>query len=257
LRHEVINDIVGGVPIAVTWCPLCRGGAVFDRRVRGEILALAPTSRLISNVPVMVDRETGSWWPLLPGEALTGPLTGSVLTPLPAIHTDWVTWRTEFPGSLVLSKDQALGTAAYLTDRTTAERGPDLRSSGLLPADDDVIGLMANGVATAVQLERLKSDRVVAFHLGTLNLVAVGDGTGHTTRIFNSEINGKALEFFHCGDLQFRDVQTQTTWSTVTGVALDGPLAGLRLQPVAFNRSQWSTWYSFFPETAVLAVDEG
>jgi hypothetical protein len=43
----------------------------------------------------------------------------------------------------------------------------------------------------------------------------------------------------------------------VTGVALDGPLAGLRLQPVAFNRSQWSTWYSFFPETAVLAVDEG
>jgi hypothetical protein len=75
--HEIVNDIVGGTPIAVTWCPLCNSSIVFDRRVAGRTLSFGTTGKLRNSDLVMYDRETESWWQQFSGECIVGGLLGA------------------------------------------------------------------------------------------------------------------------------------------------------------------------------------
>lgn len=43
--HEIVNDMVGGVPVAVTYCPLCNTSIVFERRIGGKVLRGDPAAR--------------------------------------------------------------------------------------------------------------------------------------------------------------------------------------------------------------------
>ncbi len=81
--HEIVNDTLGGVPIAVTFCPLCNSAVVFDRRVNGRVLDFGTTGKLRNSNLVMYDRQTESWWQQFVGEAIVGELTGTLLTALP------------------------------------------------------------------------------------------------------------------------------------------------------------------------------
>jgi len=81
--HEIVNDIVGGVPVAVTFCPLCNSAIVFDRRLEGRTLDFGTTGKLRNSDLVMYDRQTESWWQQFLGEAIVGGLTGKQLKMLP------------------------------------------------------------------------------------------------------------------------------------------------------------------------------
>jgi hypothetical protein len=82
--HEIVNDEVQGHPVAVTWCPLCNTGIVFDRRLGDRLLDFGTTGKLRNSDLVMYDRQTESWWQQFTGEAIVGELTGAKLTMLPA-----------------------------------------------------------------------------------------------------------------------------------------------------------------------------
>ncbi|MEO0911746.1 MAG: DUF3179 domain-containing protein [Pseudomonadota bacterium] len=80
--HEIANDVIGGVPVAVTYCPLCNSALVFDRRAAGRVLSFGVSGKLRHSDMVMYDRETESWWQQFDGEAIVGELTGTRLKPL-------------------------------------------------------------------------------------------------------------------------------------------------------------------------------
>lgn len=83
--HEIVNDRVGGVPVAVTFCPLCNAAIVFDRRLPdGRELDFGTTGKLRNSDLVMYDRQTESWWQQFSGEAIVGSLTGAELEVLPS-----------------------------------------------------------------------------------------------------------------------------------------------------------------------------
>jgi len=84
LWHEIVNDTVGGVPVLVSYCPLCNSGVVFDRRLDGRVLSFGNTGRIRHFDMVMYDLETESWWQQFLGEAIVGDLTGKRMKPLPA-----------------------------------------------------------------------------------------------------------------------------------------------------------------------------
>jgi hypothetical protein len=81
--HEIVNDSVGGVPVAVTYCPLCNSAVVFDRRVEGRVLDFGTTGKLRHSDLVMYDRQTESWWQQFLGEAIVGEMTGTMLGLVP------------------------------------------------------------------------------------------------------------------------------------------------------------------------------
>ncbi|MGH1483251.1 MAG: DUF3179 domain-containing protein [Geminicoccales bacterium] len=82
--HEIVNDIIGDVPIAVTFCPLCNTGIVFDRRLGDEVLDFGTTGKLRNSDLIMYDRQTESWWQQFLGEAIVGEMTGQTLDAIPA-----------------------------------------------------------------------------------------------------------------------------------------------------------------------------
>ena len=95
--HEIVNDALGGVPIAVTWCPLCNSAVVFDRRVNGRTLSFGTTGKLRNSDLVMYDRETESWWQQFLGESIVGAMLGERLALLPARVESIERFRARFP----------------------------------------------------------------------------------------------------------------------------------------------------------------
>lgn len=78
--HEIVNDEIGGVPLAVTYCPLCNSEIVFDRRLDGQLLTFGVSGKLRNSNLIMFDRETESWWQQFGGDAIVGAYTGKKLT---------------------------------------------------------------------------------------------------------------------------------------------------------------------------------
>ncbi len=103
--HEIVNDELAGVPVAVTFCPLCYTTLVFDRRLDGRVLDFGTTGNLRNSDLVMYDRQTESWWQQFGGEAVVGELTGARLEQLPASIVAWRDFATRHPHGTVLSRD--------------------------------------------------------------------------------------------------------------------------------------------------------
>ncbi len=102
--HEIVNDEVGGVPVAVTFCPLCNSGITFDRRTRAGVLTFGVSGKLRNSDMIMFDRETESWWQQALGEAIVGELTGIELQSLPSWMESWAQFSARNPDGLVMEQ---------------------------------------------------------------------------------------------------------------------------------------------------------
>ena len=98
--HEIVNDEVGGLPVSVTYCPLCNTAIVFDRRVGDEVYDFGTSGNLRNSDLLMWDRQTESWWQQITGEAIVGELTGTKLTLLPANTVSWIDFKEAFPDDM-------------------------------------------------------------------------------------------------------------------------------------------------------------
>lgn len=100
--HEIVNDVVDGLPVAVTYCPLCNAALVFDRRVAGRVLDFGTTGLLRNSDLVMWDRQTESWWQQFTGEAIVGSYAGTELKMLPSRVLAYGEFVKSWPGNPVL-----------------------------------------------------------------------------------------------------------------------------------------------------------
>ena len=105
-RHEIVNDTIGGVPVTVTYCPLCNSSIVFDRRVDGQVLDFGTTGKLRNSDLVMYDRQTESWWQQFSGQAIVGKMTGKTLKMLPSRQESFARFRARAPNGKVLVSNQ-------------------------------------------------------------------------------------------------------------------------------------------------------
>ncbi len=100
--HEIVNDELNGVPITVTYCPLCNSSIVFDRRLDGRILDFGTTGKLRKSDMVMYDRQTESWWQQFLGEGIVGELNGKRLKMIPSRLESFENFKKRVPGGQVL-----------------------------------------------------------------------------------------------------------------------------------------------------------
>ncbi|MDQ3381798.1 MAG: DUF3179 domain-containing protein [Actinomycetota bacterium] len=103
--HEIANDEIAGVPVSVTFCPLCNTAVVFDRRVKARVLDFGVSGNLRNSDLVMYDRQTESWWQQFGGQALVGELAGTRLRKLPARIVSWAEFQREHAEGEVLTRD--------------------------------------------------------------------------------------------------------------------------------------------------------
>ncbi len=114
--HEIVNDVVGGVPVAVTFCPLCNSGITFDRRTSAGVLTFGVSGKLRNSDMIMYDRETQSWWQQAIGRGIVGQMNGAELETLPSWMESWEVFAARNPDGLVMSEpnfQRAYGTNPY------------------------------------------------------------------------------------------------------------------------------------------------
>ena len=134
--HEIVNDQVGDIPVAVTFCPLCNSGITFDRRIAQGTLSFGVSGKLRNSDMIMYDRETESWWQQAIGEAIVGDLNGTELVSLPSWMESWETFATRNPDGLVMQQpsfNRNYGANPYV--RYDSSNRPFLYSGELPPHD--------------------------------------------------------------------------------------------------------------------------
>lgn len=159
--HEIVNDVVGGRSVAVTYCPLCNASIVFDRTHEGLVLSFGTTGLLRNSDLIMYDRQTESWWQQFTGEAIAGKFAGQSLVMLPSKVISFAEFRKKNPQSDVLvPANPALrpyGKNPYVVYDTRAE--PYALFQGRLP---DAIDPMARVIVVP------RKERVIAVSLALL-----------------------------------------------------------------------------------------
>lgn len=135
--HEIVNDEVGGIPVAVTFCPLCNSGITFDRRVAQGTLTFGVSGKLRNSDMIMFDRETESWWQQAIGEAIVGELNGTELVSLPSWMESWEAFKTRNPDAMVMAQpagfNRNYGANPYV--RYDSSNRPFLYSGEMPPHD--------------------------------------------------------------------------------------------------------------------------
>lgn len=267
--HEIVNDEVGGVPVAVTFCPLCYAALVYERpEVQGRRLTFGTSGNLRNSDLVMWDRQTESWWQQFSGEAIVGQLTGTRLKAVPAALVSWKIFKTEYPQGRVLSRDtghtRPYGRNPYrgyddVTQRPWAYEG--VTGAALRPMEH-VVGLELGPAARAYPRRTLQKKRVFNDTLDATPVVvfwAKGTASALDTEeisqgrdigmigAFVRTVADRTLTFEPAKADRFKDQETGSVWN-ILGVAVAGPMAGTRLEPVVHHNVFWFVWSAFKPD---------
>ena len=277
--HEIVNDRVEGLPVTVTYCPLCNSGIAFDRRVDGHVLDFGTSGALYQSALVMYDRQTESLWTHFDGRAVAGTLVGQRLRMLPLSTVSWKDFAAAHPDAPVLTRDTGY-TRSYGENPYIGYDQADKPLTGFVTGDVDnrlppmtrVVGVHvqdASGrtVPLSVATTDLANRGVITTEIGgrqvtlwhtpgtasSLHRQNVADGADvGATSVFYSDHNQGPLHFTRSGD-GFVDEQTGSTWN-VLGEAVAGPLAGERLEPVPHLDTFWFAWSAYQPNTALMQL---
>ncbi len=271
--HEIVNDEVGGVPVTVTYCPLCNTAIVFDRRVGDRLLDFGTSGKLRNSDLVMWDRQTESWWQQITGEAIVGSMTGAKLKFIPAPLVSWAEFRDSFADGQVLSRDTGFDFDYNLPSYIGYDQlgaTPHLFRGGIddrLPAMERIVGITVGDEAVAYPFKLFESVPVVndtvsgqdiaIFYAGdTLSAFKIFDPDlpwrsrqVGSTGVFDPNLDGRKLTF-RVEDDRIVDDQTGSTWN-ILGQAVEGPLQGRKLQQVVHANHFWFAWQAFNPETQI------
>lgn len=266
--HEIVNDEVGGTPVSVTYCPLCNTGVVFDRFFAGRVLDFGVTGRLLYSNMLMYDRQTETWWIQATGRGVAGEYAGQQLRFVPSTMLPWSVAREVYPDARVLSFDTGYrrdyGRNPYVgydsTDTPFLYQGPSVVDTDREESMMRVLSVYHGNAVRAVPFPELKTERVVQYELeGTSVVVFWAPGTASalddswvsggrdvgTANAFYARIGDRELSFT-AENTRIRDVETNSTWNE-GGVAVEGPLAGARLEPALAVHHFLFSWRAFHP----------
>ena len=287
--HEIANATLGGVPLAVTFCPLCNTALVADRRVpigseqrsrltdnlkseKSVLVSFGVSGLLYNSDLVMFDSATHSLWYQAIGRGVVGPLTGTQLRIYPSAIVPFAEAAKDAPQARVLSKntgyERQYGRNPYV-GYDDANKPPFLYSGpldGRLPPKERVVTVSIGTAKAAYPFSVLAelgavNDTVgetpvaVLWAKGTNSALDAGEiSAGQDIGagvVFDRRLDGQTLTFASENGV-IRDRETNSTW-TLTGQAVSGQLKGQRLKPVAHVNPFWFAWAAYAPETRIYA----
>jgi len=265
--HEIVNDVVDGQPVTITFCPLCNASIAFDRNFDGQVLDFGTTGRLRNSDLIMYDRQTETWWQQFTGEGIIGTYAGEQLRFLTSQVLSWEDYKASHPDGEVLARPDMprnYGYNPYVGYDSTSRPflfldTPDPR----LEPVERVLGLTTETDAIAYPFALLEEAGVVhdtfggsdlaIFHKPGLasaldsSLISKGRDIG-AVAVYDRQLGDQFLTFSANENGTFSDEETGSTWD-ILGMAVDGPLAGEQLTAVLHFDHFWFAWAAFFPAT--------
>lgn len=269
--HEITNDELGGVPVAVTFCPLCYSAIVFDRRHNGEVLEFGVSGLLRHSDMIMFDRKTESLWQQFSGEALVGDYTGDFLTIVPSQLISFDQFREAHPNAEVLSRETGhrrnygenpyagyddINNSPFLLQEEVPDKISPMEKVIGVRTDKQVKGYTYSVTRNKRVLHDTVGDEpIVIFHVDGM-ASALDNRAIHQSRddgatgVFSSILNGKKL-VFEFTDGEIKDENTGSVWN-ISGRAVSGPLEGEQLETKVYGDYFAFAWLVFYPETEMV-----
>jgi len=269
-RHEIVNDEIGGVPVAVTFCPLCNSAITFDRRVNDDVLRFGVSGNLRNSDLIMWDDKTESWWQQLTGEAIVGEKTGTMLEIVPSQVVGFGAFARNFPEGEVLTGDSGkpwinYGRNPYVGYDSSSSpflfRG---RTDPRLPATSRVFVAMIEDTPIAYPFHNLEQQRVIHdavrdmdvvifWKAGATSALDAGDIDASKdvgmAAMFIPKVGEQKLTFLAESD-GFMDTETGSMWN-IFGEAVDGEFSGEQLEQISAFPHFWFAWAAFHPDTLI------
>lgn len=238
--HHQVRDEVGGIPVMVTFCTVCRTGRIFSPALGGTL----QTFRLVGMDrfnAMFEDAATGSWWRQATGEAIAGPRTGQTLTALASEQMTLAQWLTLHPQSLVMQADPA-SLAEYSTsfDFETGKSRSTLTGTNPSSWQDKswVVGITLNEKSRAYDWNRLVRERVINDDVGGQPVVLVL--APDSASFFAYRRPDADTQFVLDGDHLVAGEQRYD---------LGGRGETASLTPVFVSQEFWHSWRTFHPGT--------
>jgi hypothetical protein len=268
--HEIVNDTLAGVPVAVTFCPLCYSANVFDRKINGKSYSFGVSGMLRHSDMVMYDHQTESLWQQISGEAIVGDMVGSQLKRIPAQIISFKQFRSAHKQGLVLSRNTGYrrnyGQNPYagyddISNKPFMYRGK--KDGRLLPMEKVITISMAGSdkaypysVTRKLQVinDNIAGVPLVIFHsdgaVSALDKTRIASSRQvGSTGVFDRRVDDQTLSFHHRNG-GFYDKQTNSLWD-ITGQAVKGPMKGKQLKRIVHGDYFAFTWFAFKPETEI------
>ncbi|MGF1502086.1 MAG: DUF3179 domain-containing protein [Paracoccaceae bacterium] len=243
--HEMFNEVIGGVPVALAYCTLCGAGILFETQPdwRETPYIFGSSGFLYRSNKLMFDRETHSLWNQFTGKPVVGPLVDSLveLRQRPVVIAPWAEWQTANPTTRVLSlatghsRDYGSGVVYRQYFASPELMFPTRTDERRLRQKDYVFGIRLQGAAKAWPLAAFAGGRAINDRVGDLAVVLVGDADGRTVRAY--ERGGRT---FRMGEAPGTLDAADGGWR-ILETALEGP-NGARLPRVAGHVAYWFAW---------------
>lgn len=251
--HEIVNDKVGDIPVAVTYCPLCYTNQVFERILDGKEVEFGTSGKLYNSNLVMYDRLTDSYWSQALGQAIKGELAGQKLNIIPFDVITWSDWKNIHPDTLVLTTETGYVRAYSVDPYGDYYTDPQI----IFPVDnkDDrmhpkeiILGFHKDGIYKAYKQQDVESSIVINDQVNNEPILLASQFSGNV-RAFDRTVGEEVLEFIY-KDNKIFDTKTNSEWN-YDGVAVSGNLVGTKLNRLGFNPGFWFEWVAFHPQTEV------
>jgi hypothetical protein len=247
--HHQVQDTVGGTPVMITYCTVCRTGRVFSPMVDGKKESFRLVGMDHFNA-MFEDRSTGSWWRQVSGEAITGKRKGKKLEEIPSRQMRLSAWLNKYPNSLILQPDPSfLNQYKNLEgfDKGSIASSLEKRDPGSWNFKSWIVGISAKNADRAYDWNELVKKRIIQDTLGGIALALFIETDKASFHCWNRRVKGQTLTFTpDCCNLY--DDQTKSKW-TFNGICIEGALAGEQLQDVQASQEFWHSWQFFHPRT--------
>ena len=248
--HEIANDVIGGVPVSLTYCVLCGAGILYDGRVEGAPAAVtfATSGLLYRSNKLMYDRISESLWEQFTGRPVIGQLAHAPvrLRQMPMVQQSWSRWRQAHPDTRVLSVETGYSRnyapdGAYRAYFAAPEPAfPVAWRDRSRAAKAVVFGMEAPGGAKAWPLALFAATPLVQDRVGLQDVVLIGAASPPGVRAYDA--TGHRFSRAGGDTLMAED----GVWQ-ITEAALLGP-QGLSLPRVPGHLAYWFAWAAFHPE---------
>ncbi len=246
--HHQVRDTVGGQPLLVTYCTVCRTGRVYSQTLNGK----AEQFRLVGMDhfnAMFEDATTKSWWQQATGECVAGPLKGSYLTDLPSQQVTLRAWLREHPHSTVLQPDpNFLEQYGYLKSYESGQSTGSLvrRDTASWQFKSWVIGIRIGDSAHTYDWTSLQRNRLLHDQLSGTPIVVVMESDHLSFHAFVTRVGSETLRFQVRNDSTLVDEATGSTWTT-SGRCIDGTLSGKQLKRIQAHQEYLHSWEQFNP----------
>lgn len=239
--HHQVRDTIGGEPIMITYCTVCRTGRVFKPFVNGEPenFRLVGMDRFNA---MFEDSGTKSWWRQANGEAIIGPLKGTILDEIPAAQMSLGAWIKQYPNTIILQPD-TIFKDAYASldeyDEGTMESNLEGRDSLSWKDKSWIVGIHQGASAKAYDWNDLLKARIINDVVGTTPVLITLEADNVSFHAWNRDTLN-----FEWHDHLLKDKQTSSIWN-LQGKCLEGKLQGSQLMYIQSYQEFWHSWKTF------------